>query len=102
MATLEAGGIDIAKISGYTFKEGSRGGKGKPAEKSGIQCEECGTAVTKRVAAYAKGKFGKRLCMACQKKAAAAEEEDKPAPGNGAHPPEDPPPIKKRAAGGKR
>lgn len=68
--TLERAGLDTAKISGYTFKEGSRGGTSKAAEESGLKCENCGKAVTQKVASYAQSKFGKILCMECQKEVA--------------------------------
>ena len=71
IASLQAGGIDVSKLSGYTFKEGSRGGATKAAETSGLTCAGCGAAITQKVASYSEGKFGQRLCMACQKKAAA-------------------------------
>ena len=68
VATLERAGIDTSKISGYTFKEGSKGGTKKAdAEASGLVCESCGAAVTQKVASYSQSKFGKVLCMNCQK-----------------------------------
>lgn len=67
VATLERAGFEVGKIRGYTFKDGSKGGTGKAAENSGLVCENCGKAVTQRVASFAQGKFGKILCMDCQK-----------------------------------
>lgn len=69
VATLENAGVDVGKIRGYTFKEGSKGGKAKNAEDSELKCESCGKAVTQKVASYAQGKFGKILCMDCQRSA---------------------------------
>ncbi len=70
--TLEKAGLDTNKISGYTFKEGSKGGtKKNDAEASGLVCENCGAAVTQKVASYSQSKFGKILCMNCQKGAQA-------------------------------
>lgn len=65
--TLERAGLDVSKIKGYTFKEGSKGGSTKSAESSGLVCESCGKAITQKVASYSQGKFGKMLCMDCQK-----------------------------------
>ena len=65
--TLQSAGLNVSKISGYTFKEGSKGGNTKKAEDSGIVCEKCGKAITQTVASYAQSKFGKKLCVACQK-----------------------------------
>lgn len=67
VATLERAGLDINKIAGYTFKTGNNGGKTNKAEDSGLNCESCGKAVTQKVASYAQSKFGKILCMDCQK-----------------------------------
>lgn len=74
VATLERAGLDASKIRGYTFKEGGKGGKGKSAEASGIVCADCGAAITQKVASYSESKYGKPLCMDCQKK------QGKPAP----------------------
>lgn len=70
VATLEKAGLDVNKIGGYTFKDGSKGGASKAAEESGLKCENCGKAVTQKVASFSQGKFGKILCMDCQKGAA--------------------------------
>lgn len=68
VATLERAGIDVGKINGYTFKEGSKGGaKASSAEESGLKCEKCGAAITQKVASYSQSKFGKMYCMECQK-----------------------------------
>lgn len=66
VAALEAAGIKAG--SGYTFKTGSKGGNSGAAADSGLTCAMCGTAVTQKVASYSEGKFGKILCMSCQKK----------------------------------
>lgn len=65
--TLKRAGLDASRISGYTFKDGSKGGTSKAAEESGIVCEACGAPVTQKVASYSQGKFGRILCMNCQK-----------------------------------
>lgn len=74
VATLERAGLEVGKISGYTFKEGSKGGTSKAAEASGLVCENCGKAVTQKVASYSQSKYGKMLCMDCQKGAEGATE----------------------------
>lgn len=67
VATLERAGLDVSKIGGYTFKDGSKGGSSKAAEDSGLVCVACGKAVTQKVASYSQSKFGSILCMECQK-----------------------------------
>lgn len=67
VATLEKAGLDVKKINGYTFKEGAKGGTKKTAEESGLVCENCGKDITQRVASFSQSKFGKMLCMDCQK-----------------------------------
>lgn len=67
VATLERSGLDASKIKGYTFKTGSKGGNSGKAEDSGIVCENCGAAVSQKVASYSQSKYGKVLCMDCQK-----------------------------------
>ena len=67
---LERAGLDAKKIAGYTFKEGTKGGTSKKAENSGLVCEKCGKAITQTVASYSQSKFGKMLCMDCQKEGA--------------------------------
>lgn len=67
VATLENAGLDVSKIAGYTFKDGSKGGSSKKAEESGLKCENCGKAITQKVASYSQSKYGKMLCMECQK-----------------------------------
>lgn len=62
-ATLERAGLDVSKIAGYTFKEGSKGGASKAAENTGLVCAKCGKAVTQKVASYSQGKYGVILCM---------------------------------------
>lgn len=71
VATLERAGLDVAKIQGYTFKTGSNGGNKQTAEESGLACEKCSAAITQKVASYSQSKFGKMLCMNCQKEAGA-------------------------------
>lgn len=68
--TLEKAGFNTSKISGYTFKKGTKGGNSGSAEDSGLVCENCGKAITQKVASYSQSKFGKMLCMECQKGAA--------------------------------
>lgn len=68
ISALEKAGLEIGKIRGYTFKTGSKGGTAPAnAEESGLKCEACGKAVTQKVASFSQGKFGKILCMDCQK-----------------------------------
>lgn len=67
VAALEAAGITVGK--GYTFKEGSKGGNTGSAEESGLVCSNCGDKITQKVASYSEGKYGRRLCMNCQKAA---------------------------------
>lgn len=71
VSTLERAGLDVSKIRGYTFKTGSKGGNSDKPEDSGLKCESCGKGVTQKVASYAQSKFGKILCMDCQKAAKA-------------------------------
>lgn len=68
VAALEASGLHGDLIRGYTFKEGSRGGNTGKADESGIVCAACGAAISQKVASYAQSKFGRPLCMSCQKK----------------------------------
>lgn len=65
--TLKRAGIDVEKLKGYTFKTGSKGGNTGKAEDSGLVCENCGAAVTQKVASYSQSNCGKILCMKCQK-----------------------------------
>lgn len=88
VATLEANGIDVKKLRGYTFNEGKQGGKGTSAGASGLKCVKCETAVTQQVASYSESKYGQRLCRDCQKQANAAPS------GDGAPPPPEAPPEK--------
>lgn len=67
IATLKNEGIDINKIRGYTFKEGAQGGSKGTAQESGLKCAICGEAITQKVASFSQGKFGRALCMTCQK-----------------------------------
>lgn len=66
--TLENSGLDINKISGYTFKGGSKGGSA--GSDSGLKCEKCGAAISQKVGSYSQSKFdGHMYCMDCQKAA---------------------------------
>lgn len=66
--TLEEAGLSTNKISGYTFKGGSKGGASKA--ESGLKCEKCGTSISQKVASYSQGRFdGHMYCMDCQKAA---------------------------------
>lgn len=67
VSQLAEAGLDVDKISGYTFKKGTQGGNSGKAEDSGLKCESCGKAVTQKVASFSQGKFGKILCMEHQK-----------------------------------
>lgn len=67
VATLERAGLDVSRLNGYTFKEGSKGGASRAAEDSGLVCAKCGKPVTQKVASYAQSKFGVILCMEHQK-----------------------------------
>lgn len=68
VATLEKAGLDISKITGYTFNEGKNGGAKKAdAEATGLVCAECGAAVTQKVASFSQSKYGRILCMTHQK-----------------------------------
>lgn len=67
-ATIEANGVKIGESGGYTFKQGTRGGNSGKAEESGIVCEACGAPITQRVASFSQGKYGRALCMDCQRK----------------------------------
>lgn len=71
VATLERAGLDAGKIRGYTFKEGSKGGKGKGAEESGLNCTKCNAAITQAEASYSEAKYGAKLCRKCQSEAKA-------------------------------
>lgn len=65
--TLEKGGVNTQKLTGYTFKEGSRGGTGRSAAVTGLTCTACGAAITQAEASYSEGRFGRRLCRKCQR-----------------------------------
>lgn len=75
VSDLESAGINLGKTSGYGFKTGSKGGNSGKAEDSGFICSVCGAAITQKVASYSQGKYGKALCMKCQKEHEAAEYE---------------------------
>ena len=68
--TLEAAGIDISKIQGYTFKTGSNGGKTGQEEE--FECEHCHKKINGKTASYSQSKFNNHIyCFDCQKLAAA-------------------------------
>ena len=69
VSTLEEAGIDVSRIEGYTFKEGSKGGQVKrDANATGLKCEYCNKPVTQTVASYSQTKFRNHiLCTDCQK-----------------------------------
>lgn len=68
ISVLEGAGLDVSKIKGYTFKEGSKGGKKQNDSDSELICEKCGSAVTQRVASFSQSKFDNHIyCMNCQK-----------------------------------
>lgn len=69
ISDLERGGINIGKANGYTFKSGSKGGNTGKAEDSGLVCDACGAAISQKVASFSQGKYGRALCMKCQKAA---------------------------------
>ena len=71
LADLEDSGLDVSRMNGYTFKTGSKGGKTATASDSGIVCAECGAAISQKVGSYSQNKFGKLLCVDCQKKVGA-------------------------------
>ena len=72
VATLEYAGIDAKKISGYSFKAGSKGGNTGNPEESGFKCEKCGKGISQQVASYSQSKFGGHMyCMDCQKNVSA-------------------------------
>ena len=73
--TLADAGLDTSEISGYTFKEGSKGGASKT--ESGLKCEKCGTSISQKVASYSQSKFdGHMYCMDCQKMASGGATSD--------------------------
>jgi len=90
IASLEDGGIDASKVRGYSFADGEKGGKGKSAKDSGLSCSNCGTSITQKVASFSEGKYGRKLCMKCQKSAAAPSSQEQSAPP--IHIPQNPPP----------
>ena len=69
VSDLIAAGLDASKVNGYTFKEGSKGGKSSKAEDSELVCASCGEKISQKVASFSEGKYGRRLCMKCQKAA---------------------------------
>lgn len=73
---LEKAGFNVGEVKGYTFKSGSQGGNSGKAEDSGIVCEGCGAPITQKVAAFSQNKYGKALCMNCQKGAASERSAD--------------------------
>lgn len=69
VATLEAAGLKVSEIRGYTFKTGSKGGNSGKAADSGLVCSKCNKPVTQAVASFSQSKFGAILCIDCQKQA---------------------------------
>ena len=67
VATLEAAGLKVNEIRGYTFKTGTKGGNSGKAEDSGLTCSKCNKPVTQAVASFSQSKFGAILCIDCQK-----------------------------------
>lgn len=67
VGTLERAGLDTSKLSGYSFKTGSKGGNSGKAEDSGIVCTSCSKPISQKVASYSESRFGQQLCMDCQK-----------------------------------
>lgn len=65
IASLEAGGIDCSKLNGYSFKGESRASNSAP--KGEHFCAQCGVSISSKVASFSEGKFGRKLCMNCQK-----------------------------------
>lgn len=65
--TLEAAGLNVSEIRGYTFKTGSKGGNSGKAEESGLVCSKCNKPVTQAVASFSQSKFSAILCIDCQK-----------------------------------
>lgn len=90
--TLEANGINVKLIRGYTFDEGKHGGKGTSAAASGLKCAKCEAAITQREASYSEGKYGQRLCRACQKKVNEAPAPAPQGPDDDVPPPMEAPP----------
>ena len=91
--SLVKAGFNLSKISGYTFKEGQKGGKTQAEKDDGLKCADCGSQITQKVASYTQGKYGRYLCYDCQKAAAsggANQLENKTAPKT-----EEPPKAKK-------
>lgn len=66
VATLEKAGLDVSRIKGYTFKQGTKGGNSGKAEDSGLVCSKCNNPVTQAEASYSQSKFGAMLCRKCQ------------------------------------
>lgn len=75
---LERAGIDIGKTGGYTFKTGTKGGKSEEEKADGLVCADCGAKISQKVASFSQGKYGRPLCMDCQKKPQAPAENDYP------------------------
>lgn len=67
---LERAGLNIGKTRGYTFKTGSKGGKTEAEKETDFVCSACGEKISAKVASYSQGKYGKPLCMKCQRAAA--------------------------------
>lgn len=69
VATLEAAGLKVSEIRGYTFKTGSKGGNSGKAEDSGLTCSKCNKPVTQAVASFSQSKYNAILCIDCQREA---------------------------------
>lgn len=73
IAAMEQAGFDVSGIRGYTFNEGSKGGKSKSAANSGLKCSNCDAAITQAEASFSEGKWQRQLCRPCQDKAKKGE-----------------------------
>ena len=67
VSALEAAGMDLSKIQGYTFKRGSQGGTPQDSTETGLTCSKCNAPISQKVASYSESKFGTSLCYDCQK-----------------------------------
>lgn len=63
---LKAAGMDLNKIKGFSHGSGSKGGAGQQGPAG--TCEDCGAEINHSVKSFSESKFGKPLCMNCQKK----------------------------------
>ena len=74
ISALEKAGLKAQNIKGYKHKDGNSGGSNK-AETRTHKCADCGKEITDRVASYSFGKFGRDLCMDCQKNVGVTNEQ---------------------------